>query len=95
MKHLLHLKRSVNGTTQEDMKVRTDDVNEPAHYTVGGMEAIEVIRAKLTPEEFIGWLKGNVLKYYMRANYKGKHKQDLAKGNWYSQYLGTVVEGGE
>jgi len=59
------------------------DVNAPSHYTVGGIEAINVIKAKLTPEEFIGYCKGSGLKYLMRANYKGKHDQDVLKAGYY------------
>ena len=42
---------------------KTDNVNHPAHYKVGGIETIDYIEAKLTPEEFRGYLKGNALKY--------------------------------
>jgi hypothetical protein len=64
-----------------------DDVNNPRHYTVGGYEALDVIKAKLTPEEFIGAMKFNVLKYLMRANYKGHHDQDCEKAQFYAKEL--------
>lgn len=60
-----------------------DVVNNPGHYTVGGHEAIEVIKAKLTEEEFRGYCKGNVLKYIMRANYKDHHDTDVLKAEYY------------
>lgn len=41
------------------------------HYRHGGIEAIDAIRAALTPEEFRGFCKGNVLKYVWRERYKG------------------------
>ena len=67
------------------VKVRLldDPVNNPAHYTVGGIETIDYIKAKLTPEEFIGYLKGNVIKYTSRAGKKQDLIQDLEKGQWY------------
>jgi hypothetical protein len=67
------------------VKVRLldDPVNNPAHYTVGGIETIDYIKAKLTPEEFIGYLKGNVIKYTSRAGKKQDMIQDLEKGQWY------------
>ena len=68
-------------------KTQVDEVNSPEHYTVGGHEAIDVIRAKLTPEEYRGYLKGNILKYVMRSNYKGQHDADCKKGAWYSEEL--------
>lgn len=62
---------------------KTDNVNHPAHYKVGGIETIDYIEAKLTPEEFRGYLKGNVLKYLSRAGNKGNYEEDLLKARWY------------
>ena len=64
-----------------------DDINRPDHYMVGGFEAIDVIKAKLTPEEYRGYLKGNALKYLMRANYKLDHDKDCAKAEYYTTKL--------
>lgn len=64
-----------------------DRVNHPKHYTAGGLEAIRVLEAKLTPEEFRGFLRGNVLKYVMRASYKGAEGQDYRKAAWYLDEL--------
>jgi hypothetical protein len=58
-------------------------VNAPPHYTAGGIETIDYIKAKLTPEEFIGYLKGNVIKYTSRAGRKDDIVQDLEKAQWY------------
>ena len=44
----------------------TDAVNNPSHYNSGGIECIAAIQAALTPEEFRGYLKGNILKYTWR-----------------------------
>ena len=49
----------------------TDNVNKPAHYRQGEIECIDAIRAALTPEEFRGYCKGNVLKYVWRERHKG------------------------
>ena len=40
------------------------------YYDAGGIELSDIIKAKLTPEQYIGWLMGNVLKYMGRANFK-------------------------
>ena len=66
---------------------REDIVNKPIHYTVGGYEAIDTIRAKMTPEEYRGYCKGNIMKYLMRANYKGHHDQDCRKAEYYMSEL--------
>ena len=66
-----------------------DEVNDPDHYRVGGIDAWEAIRSKLTPEEWHGYLKGNILKYIMRCSYKGTHDVDIRKAKW---YLDRLVE---
>jgi hypothetical protein len=71
----------------ELVELAPDLVNSPAHYTYGGIETIDFIRAKLTNEEFTGYLKGNVIKYLTRADLKGNPAQDLAKAKWYMDRL--------
>jgi hypothetical protein len=70
-------------TKPKKSKPKADMVNAPPHYTVGGIETIDYIKAKLTPEEFIGYLKGNVIKYTSRAGKKDDIVQDLEKAQWY------------
>lgn len=62
-----------------------DKVNHPKHYNMFCTEVIDVIKSCLTEEEFKGYLKGNMLKYRMRAGFKNKDKreEDLDKSNWY------------
>lgn len=47
-----------------------------SYYDVGGIETIDVIAAKLTPEQFQGYLLGNIIKYSCRLNFKHKHPGD-------------------
>jgi hypothetical protein len=63
-----------------------DDVNHPEHYTSGGIECIDAIRAALTPEEFRGFLKGNIIKYTWRERMKGG-VESLKKASWYLRKL--------
>ena len=79
---------SINNTTAQDWDaVRPDMVNSPAHYMKGGIETIDFIEAKLTPEEFRGYLKGNVLKYASRMGNKGSMQLDAGKAAWYSNRI--------
>lgn len=71
------------------MASEEDAVNKPPHYTAGAIECIDALRAALTPEEFRGFCKGNVLKYTWRSNLKGK-RQDLEKARWYLDKLLTT-----
>lgn len=63
-----------------------DEVNSPSHYLQGGIECIDAIKAALTPEEYRGYLKGNVLKYVWRERTK---QQDISleKAQWYINKL--------
>ena len=65
-------------------------VNSPDHYTTGGIEAIDYMQAKLSADEFQGYLKGNILKYISRSNQKGKI-EDLKKAQWYLNKLIDVL----
>ena len=55
-----------------------DMVNSPDHYTQGGIETYDFIKAKGLSYEL-----GNVVKYVSRANHKGKRLEDLQKARWY------------
>ena len=63
-------------------------VDHPQHY--GGAEnpyeVIKVLQAWLTPEEYVGFLKGNALKYNARHRQKGG-REDLRKAQWYQNEL--------
>lgn len=71
---------------------RADVINNPMHYTVGGYESIDVIKAKLSPDEYRGYCKGNILKYLMRANYKEHHDLDIQKAHYYMKELDDALE---
>ena len=74
----------INITMEEP---RVDMVNNPPHYKVGGIEVIDFIKAKLTPDEFRGYLQGNILKYSSRVGYKGDASEDVGKLIWYANKL--------
>lgn len=67
-----------------------DKIN-PDHYKKGGIQTIDYIAAKLTPEQFEGYLRGNIIKYVSR--YADKNGvEDLQKAEWYLTYLIGVLE---
>ena len=80
-----------------------EEIDHPDHYGGGEnpYEAIEIIRHTLTPEEFRGYIKGNVMKYTIRAGKKvgASEAKDLAKAEWCLNYMNSLgadkpVEGG-
>lgn len=69
-----------------------DNVNNPSHYTQGELEVIDILKDKLTKEEFEGFLKGNILKYTFRENIKNG-TEDMKKAAWYTAKLIEFREG--
>jgi len=75
------------GENIPDNSTKFDSVSKPAHYNNGGMECIEAIEGMLDHDEYIGYLRGNSLKYRWRYRYKGKPMEDLRKAEWYERRL--------
>tara|TARA_R110002020_G_scaffold119464_3_gene272579 strand:+ start:4582 stop:4818 length:237 start_codon:yes stop_codon:yes gene_type:complete len=71
----------VNRMTEED-----PEVCSPSHYTQASMETIDVIENSVPLEHFCGYLRGNILKYMLRYEYK-HGIQDLKKAQWYLNRL--------
>ena len=69
-----------------------DPVESPVHYNTGSVECIEAIKASMSDTEFKGYLKGNVMKYLWRYDYKGKPVEDLKKAQWYLARLTEEAE---
>lgn len=71
---------------------QADLVNSPRHYTIGGIETIDYLKAKATPEEFAGYLRLNILKYLSRAGHKDDTLQEYKKAAWYLNRLIKEME---
>ena len=67
-------------------ELQPDLVNHPPHYTDGSIECIDAIEAQLTPEEWRGYLKGNIAKYAWRERHKGG-TESLRKARFYLDRL--------
>ena len=76
-------------------KTVNDPVNHPSHYTQGDIECIDAIKASMTPEAFIGYLKGNCIKYLWRAGLKNDAVEDIRKAGWYLNKLEEALKDGE
>lgn len=72
--------------------MKHDPVDKPKHYNQGGVECLDAIEAALTPEEFKGYCKGNIIKYVWRENLKEQNIQDLKKSNFYLNRLIDKLE---
>ena len=68
-----------------------DQIN-PDHYKIGGIETIDYMKAKSTPEEFRGHLRLTALKYLSRYGKKDDELQELLKCHWYLNRLIQELE---
>lgn len=66
--------------------------DDQKHYIEAVVEPIEVMRKLFTPDEYIGFLKGNILKYRLRLGKKkgASIESDLAKIRQYEEWLGNL-----
>lgn len=69
----MSIKDGMNGTTADDLQIGGQ------HYKEMGVQPWTVMESVLTPEEFIGFLKGNIIKYSMRAGKKDSDDAGKAK----------------
>jgi Protein of unknwon function (DUF3310) len=75
-----------------DEGVRADDMQiGGTHYKDMVVQPWEVMETLLTPEEFVGFLKGNYLKYVLRAGKKGEANEDFSKAKHYKMKLDEVL----
>ena len=63
-----------------------NDVRQQHHYTAQAVQPIEYMEITMTPEQYEGYLLGNVIKYISRYRHKNG-LQDLRKGKVYMGWL--------
>jgi len=84
----------VDKTTKDADK--QEDTMHDKHYRETVVEPILVMQALFSHDEFIGFLKGNILKYRLRAGHKGgeeEMKSDLDKIHVYEEWLERAKKG--
>lgn len=83
----------VNLTNKTSYKY-DEDVNSPAHYNTTSMETIDLIHNSMDTEGFHSYLKGNIIKYICRYQYKNAEDplKDLLKARWYLEKLILSVD---
>jgi len=57
------------------------------HYNRGVIQPIDFMESNFTPDEYRGFLKGQVIKYISRYRYKGAPIEDLTKAQTYLLWL--------
>ena len=80
---MVSIKDGANGVSANDLQIGGQ------HYKEMGVQPWDVMEAVLTPEEFIGFLKGNIIKYSMRQG--KKDSDDANKAKHYMMKLKEVL----
>jgi hypothetical protein len=70
--------------TADDIQVGGD------HYKKMGMQPWDVMESVLTHQEFVGFLKGNIIKYSLRQGCKDGSTDDVDKALHYAAKLKEV-----
>ena len=80
------------GGEQYEFIFKDDDIETKNNkqYTQLGIEPWDIMQADFTREEFIGFLKGNIIKYCLRK--KGSDLQDFEKIEHYARKLQEVLK---
>lgn len=80
------LEDGLNGTRADDLQISGN------HYKDMPIQPWHVMEAVLTYDEFVGFLKGNIIKYSLRAGRKDG-SDDAGKAKHYLQKLREVTRG--
>ena len=78
----------------DEVEPTNDAVQHPSHYTHGGIECIEAIKASMTADGFCDYCKGNIIKYIWRWRDKGG-VEDLRKASVYLDWLINAADAKE
>ena len=80
---------------KESHCVNTGLPKDSTHYQHTLLQPLEIMQRIMTPEEFKGFLKGNILKYSIRGgNKQGEPaEKDLGKVETYSRWLRLAEQG--
>ncbi|EDN7878481.1 TPA: DUF3310 domain-containing protein [Listeria monocytogenes] len=88
-KHVEEIKKRWFAEGVPISKVNNDNVNNPAHYTAGGIETLDYIKAKV--KDYPSYVVGNILKYVSRYEHKNGI-EDLKKAQCYLNDLINWME---
>lgn len=74
-------------------KADQKEVLKTEHHYDGAVQPIELMQAQMTFEEFIGFLKGNIIKYVSRLGKKDAPEREVMKIIQYTHWLLKAVKG--
>lgn len=86
-----------NTTSEEQQEVSQDASKGTAdyqgHYKAAARQPIEFMQALIEPDAFDGFLLGNIIKYRLRAGFKGDAEKDIEKAAQYAYWRELAKKG--
>lgn len=68
-------------------------MTQPTYYNENGFSPMDAFKQGLiSKEEFLGFIKGNVIKYTIRAGKKNDPVKDINKAIDYLEWMKAVIE---
>lgn len=92
----VQIPEEIKTTTENNASVpEIDMVNNPPHYTFGGIECLDAIKAQLGKDGYIAFLRGQIAKYNWRLMHKNNPLEDAKKIQFYTNKLVEELENGD
>lgn len=92
--HTWYAPREIMLPVNADSEVDHCCANEEHHYK-GKVQPIELMQAQMTKEAFIGFLRGNIIKYAARLGKKDAPEKEAKKIQTYANWLMKVLNNQE
>lgn len=98
LRNLQEISEDIRKCTNTVTRDQSDGTAATAtHYQVDGarLQPVEMLQDILTPDEFRGWLKGSMFKYFCRAGKKPgePYERDMAKCLQFNEWLKQAAAG--
>lgn len=90
--HELYTDKGKYSRWEADDDEPIEDEHFDSHYG-GAVQPIEFMQAQMQPSEFIGFLKGNIIKYIARMGKKDDPAKEVAKIKRYADWLEKALSG--
>ncbi len=80
----------------QNQENKTPHDHRATYYDAGGIPSMDIIKAKLTQDQYEGYLLGTGLNYLLRANFKhaikAERQRDIEKAEFYLGQLSDHMQ---
>ena len=69
-----------------------DTITKVERYNQGAIECIDALESMLGRRDFVGWLRGTIVKYQWRLGHKAAALNEAQKADYYSRRLVATLQ---